>query len=129
MEEHSRALFEDSVAAVDMRVQSRLTQARHAALSAAVGGRARVFGMPRWSAFAGAAATAVLAVGLWFAWSTAAPPPGASGGHASFEDLDIVASTDHGHVNTLDMMQEDANFYAWAVANADQAGTGSGHAG
>jgi len=40
-EEHSRKLFQESVDAIDMRLRSRLTQARHAALDAAAAAKRR----------------------------------------------------------------------------------------
>ena len=40
-EVRSRELFQESVDAVDMRMRSRLTQARHAALDAAAGAKRR----------------------------------------------------------------------------------------
>ncbi|HVC01152.1 MAG TPA: hypothetical protein VND80_03010 [Steroidobacteraceae bacterium] len=128
LEARSRALYEDSVEAVDMRLRSRLTQARHAALEVAARRRGtRLLGMRRSAALAGVAATAVLAAALWIAWPAGAPPAGVVDGGANFADLDIVASTDRDHVDPLDMLQEDADFYAWAVATADQ--SGSGHPG
>ncbi len=123
LEERSRALFHESVENVDMRVRSRLTQARHAALSAAErsNGRSWFMRMPVWGSAAGVSAAAVLGVALWFGGPLAhhgAPPAAES----AFEDLDIVASSDESSGgDALEMLQDDIDFYAWAdkTANAE----------
>ncbi len=114
LEERSRALFEHSVANVDMRTRSRLTQARHAALEAAERSRPRAWflRMPALTSAAGVAAAAVLGVSLWLG----APQPhhGATADNvATFEDLDIVAASDNSQDN-VEMLQDDLEFYGWA---------------
>ena len=126
LEERSRRLFDDSVAAVDMRMRSRLTQARHAALAAARRPRTRLFGVALWPA-AGTAGAAVLAAGLWLALAAGHRPLSPSGERPSFEDLDIVASSDGGSGDAMKMMQDDVEFYAWAAAQSDK--SADGHAG
>ena len=129
LEERSRGLFDGSVAGVDMRIRSRLTQARHAALALAPAphARARFFGVPLWTAAAAAAGSAVLAVALWLSLGAGQRPLAPAGERPSFEDLDIVASSDGGSGNAMEMMQDDVEFYAWAAAQADRAA--GGHAG
>ena len=125
LEERSRALLDASVAAVDMRVRSRLNVARHAALEAAA--QSRRWGFPRMPMLTAAAsmtAAAVIAVALWSAWP-AGPHPAGTGTadqRSSLEDLDIVASSGSG--DAMDMMKDDVDFYAWVAASADNSGTG-----
>jgi negative regulator of sigma E activity len=115
LEERSQALFRQSVDNLDMRVRSRLTQARHAALEAAAGTRSRAWflRMPVWSSAAGVTAAAVLGVALWFGG------PALHGGNpaepaSALEDLDLVASSDGSADNNVEMLQDDIDFYAWA---------------
>ena len=58
IEARSRELFQESVDAMDMRLRSRLTQARHAALDAAAAGRRRPWltRMGAWTPAAGVTA-------------------------------------------------------------------------
>ena len=63
-ETRSRALFQDSVDGLDMRIRSRLTQARSMALDAAQRNRrAWLFGWKMWAP-AGVTAAAILGIGL-----------------------------------------------------------------
>ena len=126
LEERSRALFDDSVAAVDMRVRSRLTRARHAALESARPPAARLLGLPM-RAVAASAAAVMLGAALWLAWTAATPPADPVDGRATVEDLDLVAASEPGRGDALDMMQEDVDFYAWAARRGD--GSAAGHAG
>jgi hypothetical protein len=104
----ARELFDESVENIDAAARSRLTQARCAAL--AESGRHR-FRAGSWLPAGALAAAAVLAVVFW------------SGPEASFrplpvfaaapaEDLDLLAVGDD-----LDMLGEDAEFYAWVAGN------------
>ena len=122
LEERSRALFRDSVDSLDMATRSRLTQARHAALEAAAqrGSRSWFSRNPLWTPAAGVTAAAVLATVLWFG-----TPLGqhesvdhrgavAVEGQSNLEDLELVASTDEGSGDAMEMLQDDIDFYAWA---------------
>jgi hypothetical protein len=118
LEERSRALFDQSIDNLDMAMRSRLTQARHAALDAAgrSGRRAWALRMPLWTPAVGVTAAAVLGVALWF---------GGHGHHgvaadsqSNFEDLDIVASSDEGSGDAMEMLQDDIDFYGWADKTA-----------
>jgi hypothetical protein len=111
-EARSRELFQESVDALDMRLRSRLTQARHAALDAAVAAKRRpwLLRMGAWTPAAGVTAAALLGAVLWFGL-----PSGNHGLTAvdsqPLEDLDIVASTDEGAGDALEMLQNDLDFY------------------
>jgi negative regulator of sigma E activity len=111
-EERSRALFADSVDGLDMRMRSRLTQARHAALAAAE--PAPWF--RRWAVWTPAVAVTaavVLGVALWLGHP-------ADGG-MNLEDLDLVAASDQGPGDAVEMLQDDLDFYDFADS-ADSAG-------
>jgi len=113
-ETRSRALFQDSVDGLDMRIRSRLTQARSAALEAAQRRPSWWLGWKVWTPAAGVTAAAILGVVLWLGL-----PPGHQGGtvadaQTSFEDLDLVASSDEGSTDALDMLQDDIDFYSFA---------------
>jgi hypothetical protein len=105
-EMRSRALFHDSVDGLDMRIQSRLTQARSAALEAASSNRRWVFGWKMWTPAFGVTAAAILGFALW----TGSPPDTQS----NFEDLDLVAATDEGSGDAMEMLQDDIDFYDFA---------------
>jgi hypothetical protein len=116
LEERSRALFENSVDNVDMRVRSRLTQARHAALDAASSRRTRI-AVSWWTPAAGLTAAAVLGVALWMG-STSAQHPVSLADAQSIEDLDLLASSE-GPGDTIDMLQDDIDFYDFADKAAE----------
>lgn len=121
LEERSRALFEDSVAGLDMATRSRLTQARHAALAAA-GASARrpwLLRTPLWASAAGVSAAAVLGIALWFGSPAGQhAPTTAADLQSKFEDLDIIAASDESSGDAMDMLQDDVDFYAWADKTA-----------
>ena len=113
-EARSRELFHESVHALDMRVRSRLTQARHAALDAAPAAHRRpwFFRFRVWTPAAGVTAAALLGAALWM---------GLPGNHGvvaaeqpSLEDLDMVASSDEGSGDAMEMLQNDLDFYDFA---------------
>jgi hypothetical protein len=115
-ETRSRALFQDSVDGLDMRIRSRLTQARSAALDdARLGRRPWLFGWKMWAPAAGVTAAAILGLGLWIG-----SPIGhqaatlADASQSNFEDLDLVASTDEGSTDAMEMLQDDIEFYDFA---------------
>jgi hypothetical protein len=113
-EERSRTLFDASVDNVDMRVRSRLTQARYAAIEAAARPR-RFFRRPWFPSAAGITAAALLAVALWLGAPLASHVPTAADPQASLEDLDIVASADENSGDPMEMLQDDVEFYDWAA--------------
>ena len=113
LEERSRALFLESVEGLDMRTRSRLNRARQAAVAAADSPRGWFLRRPVLSSAGGVAAAAVLGVALWFGGPlhhTTHPVPAES----AFEDLDLVASSDEGTGDAIEMLQEDIDFYDWA---------------
>ena len=114
LEERSRALFLESVEGLDMRTRSRLNQARQAAVAATTANaRSWFVRMPVLSSAGGVAAAAVLGVALWFGGPlhhTTHPVPAES----AFEDLDLVASSDEGTGDAMEMLQDDIDFYDWA---------------
>jgi hypothetical protein len=117
LERRSRLLFDDSVERVDMRVRSRLTRARHAALEAAARRRPRFFGLPLWTPAAGVTAAALLGAALWFTPLFGNRSVPVADGQ-TYEDLDIVASSDE-----LELLQDDPEFYDWAAAATPDTGS------
>jgi hypothetical protein len=121
LEQRSRALFQESVDGLDMAMRSRLTQARHTALAAAAGTGRRpwLLRMPILTSAAGVTAAAVLGIALWFG-----TPVGYHGlahrgamsadTQSNFEDLDLVASSEEGSGDAMEMLQDDIEFYDWA---------------
>lgn len=116
LEERSRALFQESVDGVDMAMRSRLTQARHAALAAgATHRRAWILRMPFVTPAAGVTVAAALAFALWFASPLGIHHGGISAdAQSNFEDLDLVASSEEGSGDAIEMLQDDIEFYNWA---------------
>jgi hypothetical protein len=113
-EMRSRALFQDSVDGLDMRIRSRLTQARNVALSAAHGRRPWFSDWKIWTPAAGVTAAAILGVGLWIGSPMGHQPATMADAQTNFEDLDLVASTDEGSGDAMDMLQDDIEFYDFA---------------
>jgi hypothetical protein len=112
-EMRSRALFQDSVDGLDMRIRSRLTQARSAALEAAQHNRRPwLFGWKMWAPAAGVTAAAILGLGLWI--GSPIGHQAATLAESNIEDLDLVASTDEGSSDAMEMLQEDIDFYDFA---------------
>ena len=112
-EQRTRELLEESTGRLDGRTQSRLTQARHAAL-AQLGKPAR--GAWRWYFPAGAgAAAAILAVVFWMAQSPDQPGavPGTGG---ALEDIDLLADAD---APDFVVDGEDLEFYEWAAGEVE----------
>ena len=97
-EARSRELFRESVDAMDMRLRSRLTQARHAALDAAAAAKRRpwLLRVGTWTPAAGVTAAALLGAVLWFGFPVGNHGLTAADSQPSLEDLDIVASSDEG---------------------------------
>jgi hypothetical protein len=121
-EVRSRALFQDSVEGIDMRTRSRLTQARSAALEAAANRRPWSLGWKIWTPAAGVTAAAILGVALWMGWM-GSPLHHQAGtladAQSSFEDLDLLASSDDGSADAMDMLQDDIDFYDFADKSAN----------
>jgi hypothetical protein len=128
-EEHGRRLFEASVENLDMRVRSRLTQARHAALDVSTTPRLRFLRLPVWTSAAGVTAAGVLAFAIWFGSPLARPhhAPQLPETQASLEDLDLVAASDENNAAPMEMLQDDIDFYEWAADHT--AGTDPGNVG
>ncbi len=118
-EERSRALFHDSVEGLDFALRSRLTQARVAAVEAAGVGRRSWFS--RFGVLtpaAGVTAAAVLGAFLWLGSPLGQHAVTVADG-SSLEDLEIVASSEEGGGDAMDMLQDDIDFYDWADKSAN----------
>jgi hypothetical protein len=126
-EARSREVFLESVEGVDMRMRSRLTQARHAALEAAAAAKPRawLFRAGTWTPAAGVTAAALLGAILWFGLPAGNHGMTASDSQPSLEDLDIVASSEEGSGDAIEMLQNDLDFYDFSdrAANSGQAAT------
>jgi hypothetical protein len=131
LEQRARSLFHDSVENLDMRVRSRLTQARHAALEAATL-RNRFWSAAKgwWTPAAGVTAAVLLGAALWIGNPLGSLPGTLLGHHAvsladaqsNLEDLDIVAASDESG-DAIEMLQDDLDFYDFAdkAANPEPA--------
>lgn len=118
-EERSRALFHDSVEGLDFALRSRLTQARVAAVEAAgVGRRSWFFRFGVLTPAAGVTAAAVLGAFLWLGSPLGQHAVTVADG-SSLEDLEIVASSEEGGGDAMDMLQDDIDFYDWADKSAN----------
>ncbi len=115
IERRSRELFRAHVDGLDMPMRSRLARARHAALDAAAASRGRPWFLQRrvWTPAAGVAAAALLGVALWLG-SPADRVVTAADSPPSLEDLDMVASSDEGSGDAMEMLQNDLDFYDFA---------------
>jgi hypothetical protein len=116
-ERNARRVLEESLTRVDARTRSRLNQARHAALEAALTARRR----PRWwSSFtlmpaAGAVAAALLVTLVLWHREPAGQPQVAEAHPAAVEDIDLLADDE-----ALDLMEGwDGPFYEWAASQTD----------
>ena len=123
-EERSRALFLESVEGLDFALRSRLTQARNAALEAASSRRSWY---TRFTVLApaGVTAAAVLGAVLWLGSPLSQHAATVTDG-SNLEDLELVASSEEGAGDAMDMLQDDIEFYDWAdkVANPGAASSG-----
>ena len=119
-EERSRALFQDSVEGLDFALRSRLTQARNAAIEAAVATR-RPYWFTRFGVLmpAGVTAAAILGAFLWLGSPWGQHAATVADGQPNLEDLEIVASADESSGDALDMLQDDIEFYDWADKDAN----------
>jgi hypothetical protein len=121
-EERSRKLFLESVEGIDFATRSRLTQARSAALAAA-SGRRPWFSRAGVLAPAGVTAAAVLGAVLWLGSPLGPHAVTVADGQSNFEDLELVAASDEGSGDALDMLQDDLEFYDWVDKAAANPGT------
>jgi hypothetical protein len=114
LERHSRALLLASTDALDARLRSRLTQARHAALAALEEpASTRPFRIPGgWLPTGALAAAAVLAVAVWIAQPGAGPALGLADA-SPVEDAEILASNEG-----PELCADDPEFYEWAGSDA-----------
>ena len=115
----SRALFQDSVEGIDMRIRSRLTQARSAALEAAATRRPWALGWKLWTPAAGVTAAAILGVALMVGSPFGHHSATQADAQSNFEDLDLLAASDEGSGDALDMLQDDIDFYDFADKSAN----------
>lgn len=113
-ETRSRDLFQESVEGLDMRIRSRLTQARSAALEAASSRRPALLGWKGWTPAAGVTAAAILGVALWLGSPLHHRGAILADAQSSFEDLDLLASSDEGSGDAMEMLQDDIDFYDFA---------------
>jgi len=106
-EKRTQEVLEESVARLDGRTRSRLTQARHAAL-AQLEQPARHW----WRSYVPAGAAAAVAVLAVVMWSNPADSPAASPG----EDMELLADSD-----APDFVDEgdDLEFYEWAAGEVE----------
>jgi hypothetical protein len=111
-EDRSRLLFQDSVEALDMRIRSRLTQARSAAIEA--GRRPWFAGFRMWTPAAGVTAAAILGVALWMGSPLGHHAGTMADAQPNLEDLELVAATDEGSGDAMEMLQDDIDFYDFA---------------
>jgi hypothetical protein len=96
-----------------MRIRSRLTRARSMALEAAAENRRPwLFGWKMWAPAAGVTAAAILALGLWI--GSPIGHQAATLAESNIEDLDLVAATDEGSSDAMEMLQDDIDFYDFA---------------
>jgi hypothetical protein len=111
-EERTRSLFKASVESLDGRTQSKLTQARHAALEELNPTRSRAWGRG-WAALAGVTAATVMAV--WIGYANLGSPASETS-ELPLDDFDIVAEAPN-----LELL-EDVEFYAWIAEQPGQSG-------
>jgi negative regulator of sigma E activity len=111
-EKRSQEVLEESVARLDGRTRSRLTQARHAAL-AQLERPARQW----WRSYvpAGAAAAAVLAVMLYVRPGSVVDPRGAQN-PSTVEDMDILADAE---APDFTEDTDEVEFYEWASGEVE----------
>lgn len=125
-EERTHALFHDSVEGLEFAVRSRLTQARNTAIeSASVSRRPGIFGIGIWTPV-GMTAAAMLGAFLWMGSPLTPHAVTVADGLSNLDDLEIVASTDEGAGDAMDMLQDDIEFYDWAVKAANPSSAAEG---
>jgi len=113
-EMRSRALFHDSVEGLDFALRSRLNQARNAALQAAATTRPWLLSWRVWTPAAGVTAAAILGVALWVGSPLHHQPGVLAEAQSNLEDLDLLASSEEGSADAMEMLQDDIDFYDFA---------------
>lgn len=106
IEARARELFDDSVERIDGATRSRLSRARHAALAEL---ERPGFRPGTWLPAGALAVALTLAVTLWIGPGPAVRSPPAFA-PAPAEDFELLAAGED-----LDMLGEEAEFYAWAA--------------
>jgi len=115
--EKAKQRFDESVARLDGKTQSRLNQSRHAALAELDKGQPA---WVQWIPATGVAAAAVLAVVLW----TGTPGTDDLAAPAIANDMEILLTED-----SLEML-EDLEFYSWIdLDEAEELPTPENHVG
>jgi len=105
-EEHTKRVFDESVAALDAATRSRLTQARHRALEGRASARSRGW---QWSPLAPVGTLAAAALVVWL--TIGQPPPVADDTRlqvATLGDLELLLAEED-----LEMLDEELDFYGW----------------
>ncbi|MEA3196120.1 MAG: hypothetical protein QOF32_172 [Gammaproteobacteria bacterium] len=125
-EEQAQALFHDSVEGLDFALRSRLAQARHAAIEAASARRSSWFFRIGVLTPAGVTAAAVLGAFLWVGSPLNQHAVTVADGQSNLEDLEIVASSDEGGNDAMELLQDDIEFYDWAERAANPGPPASG---
>jgi hypothetical protein len=118
VERRMRQVLEESVSRTDARVRSRLNQARHAALEAAVSSAGRSHNKTFWRLQTLMPATGAVAAALVFAivlWGRPEHRLPLEGSQTAVEDIELIADDE-----ALNLMEEgDRSFYEWAVSQDD----------
>jgi hypothetical protein len=118
LEQHGRRLFDASVENLDMRIRSRLNQARQSALEAAAAPRPRWLRVPLWTRAAGFTTAGALALALWIGGPQGQHAASLADGASNLEDLEMVASADENSADAIEMLQDDIEFYDWAAGKS-----------
>jgi negative regulator of sigma E activity len=110
-EKRAREILDESADRLDGRTRSRLTQARHAALS-----RGDKPAREAWRSWlpAGVAAAAVLATAVWMVQPERIAPVAGNG--SALEDIDLLADAE-----APDFVSDpaDLEFYEWAAGEVE----------
>src|SRR6266478_3295154 len=81
--------------------------------AAAATRRPWALGLKLWTPAAGVTAAAILGVALWMG-SPLHHQAGLAEAQSNFEDLDLLASSDEGSADAMEMLQDDIDFYDFA---------------
>lgn len=120
IERRARALFDESVEALDAETRSRLNRARQAAVAEVR--RARPHAWRQWLPLAAAASVALVAVLLW-----RAPDDGITSSARNGESVPAPEVVELlGAARDGDIVTEDPEFYAWLEVRGLPAPNGSG---